>query len=704
LSGVAAESLFGRWNASARAYDSVPDEDRQWLLGQFAKVAEYGLPAIAIDYADPRDRDAMRENARRIASLGIVPWVGDGALSMVGIGAWADAAPGLVVHDTSFDGEAHSSRQQSIVMPVSTGLPGRPARHPVNVCPRESSPDRCEVVTWLGPRLPANASWTEFATACSISGCHSPVQHAGILDQRPPGHRSIHGLDTRLVAPMAIAQRDPMMGFEWARGRCARASWRCRRRPDRARCCGFAMPAARRSMARRSRPGAVSRFALSRSRRSVATTSAAGSSIRSISSARHFACRMPVPDPTTETGRRLLIHIDGDGFPSRAEIPGAPVASEAMRREFIERYPVPHTVSVIEGEISEQGLFPELAPQLEAIARRIFALPHVEIASHSRSHPLRWHAITRAADAPAANPATADTVREYSLKLPGYQFNLASEITGSAAYIDRRLAPPGKKTAVFLWTGDCVPPAQALRTAWEGGLLNMNGGDTVATRRNPTLSLVAPMSIRKEGWLQIYAPNQNENVYTNLWTGPFFGFEQVIETFEITEEPLRLKPINIYYHTYAASKGASIVALRRVYDWALARPVHPVFASEYIRKVLDFEDMAIGREVAGARRWRIAGSGQCAACACPPARRAHRSPRPASRSWAGSQDRAAITFTWAAPGLAGGVGQRAGGPPVAPRWCRPTARPDACAGDSLRMRFTRRSPASCFWPTMNVVR
>ena len=118
------------------------------------------------------------------------------------------------------------------------------------------------------------------------------------------------------------------------------------------------------------------------------------------------------------------------------------------------------------------------------------------------------------------------------------------------------------------------------------------------------------MSIRKEGWLQIYAPNQNENVYTNLWTGPFFGFEQVIETFEITEEPLRLKPINIYYHTYAASKGASIVALRRVCDWALARPVHPVFASEYIRKVLDFEDMAIGREVAGARRWRIAGSGQ----------------------------------------------------------------------------------------------
>ncbi len=619
LSGVAAESLFGRWNASARAYDSVPDEDRQWLLGQFAKVAEYGLPAIAIDYADPRDRDAMRENARRIASLGIVPWVGDGALSMVGIGS-LEAMPRrvLVVHDTSFDGEAHSSpAQQSIVMPIQyLGY-----RVDLLDITRERLPegvlsDRyAGVVAWLeSSESGENASWTEFATR--------------LLDQRVPlalfntpgfsiagrlGTRmGFRGLDTRLVAPMTIAQRDPMMGFEWEP------------RPVRQSVLALQAPAGSRSLLRvRDARGqevdgaAITPWGGFAFRPFTLETLGGDNFSRWVIHPIEFVRQalrlpaMPVPDPTTETGRRLLmIHIDGDGFPSRAEIPGAPFASEAMLREFIERYPVPHTVSMIEGEISPQGLFPELSPQLEGIARKIFALPHVEIASHSRSHPFRWHAITKAADAAAANAGSSETVREYSLKLPGYQFNLASEITGSAAYIDRRLAPPGKKTAVFLWTGDCVPPAQALRTAWEGGLLNMNGGDTVATRRNPTLSLVAPMSIRKDGWLQIYAPNQNENVYTNLWTGPFFGFEQVIETFEITDEPLRIKPINIYYHTYAASKGASITALKRVYDWALARPVHPVFASEYIRKVLDFEDMAIGREVSGARRWRIAGSGQ----------------------------------------------------------------------------------------------
>ena len=32
----------------------------------------------------------------------------------------------------------------------------------------------------------------------------------------------------------------------------------------------------------------------------------------------------------------------------------------------------------------------------------------------------------------------------------------------------------------------------------------------------------------KGDWFQVYAPMQNENVYTNNWTGPFYGFERVI--------------------------------------------------------------------------------------------------------------------------------------------------------------------------------
>ncbi|MBL8376827.1 MAG: hypothetical protein JNM79_03080, partial [Burkholderiales bacterium] len=117
------------------------------------------------------------------------------------------------------------------------------------------------------------------------------------------------------------------------------------------------------------------------------------------------------------------------------------------------------------------------------------------------------------------------------------------------------------------------------------------------TRSHPTWTRIAPQGIRKEGLYQVFAPNQNENVYTNDWTGPFYGYERVIETFELTETPLRVKPINIYYHTYAASKPASLNALRKVYDWAMKQPTTPVHASEYIRKVHDFEGAVVAREL-----------------------------------------------------------------------------------------------------------
>lgn len=105
---------------------------------------------------------------------------------------------------------------------------------------------------------------------------------------------------------------------------------------------------------------------------------------------------------------------------------------------------------------------------------------------------------------------------------------------------------------------------------------------------------------------QVFAPNQNENVYTNNWTGPFNGFERVIETFEMTESPRRLKPINVYFHTYILSKRASLASFEKVMDYALHQETQPVFASDYARKVLDFRTIAIARSAQG---WRIRGAG-----------------------------------------------------------------------------------------------
>jgi hypothetical protein len=247
----------------------------------------------------------------------------------------------------------------------------------------------------------------------------------------------------------------------------------------------------------------------------------------------------------------------------------------------------------------------------------MFALPHVEIATHSFSHPFYWAEMER-------GETKGD--RPTSLKIPNYQFDIKREIAGSADYINQRLAPPNKRTRMMLWTGDTQPLAAPVREAYAAGLLNMNAGDTWITRAKPSLTLVSPIGMMKGEYFQIYAPNQNENVYTNDWTGPFYGFDRVIETFEMTELPRRLKPINIYYHTYIASKRASIQSLHKIFQWALAQDVHPVHVTEYAERVLDWRRATVSRDMATQalqlrsgshlRQWRVADRSGISAASC----------------------------------------------------------------------------------------
>ena len=84
---VAAESLLRGWDASLKRYVNVPEKDREWLLQQLQTIRERDrLPVLSIDYVAPHDRDATRETARRIAQLGIIPWVSDAGLQTLGIG------------------------------------------------------------------------------------------------------------------------------------------------------------------------------------------------------------------------------------------------------------------------------------------------------------------------------------------------------------------------------------------------------------------------------------------------------------------------------------------------------------------------------------------------------------------------------------------------------------------------------------------
>ena len=80
----------------------------------------------------------------------------------------------------------------------------------------------------------------------------------------------------------------------------------------------------------------------------------------------------------------------------------------------------------------------------------------------------------------------------------------------------------------------------------------------------------------------------------------------MLETFRLTDAPRRLKPINIYYHVYSMTKTASWKALDDVYTSVLALKPFPIYPSEYVNKVLDFNRTVISSDGDG---WFIRNSG-----------------------------------------------------------------------------------------------
>ncbi|MBK8893604.1 MAG: bifunctional glycoside hydrolase 114/ polysaccharide deacetylase family protein [Propionivibrio sp.] len=607
---VAAESLFRGWNATSRRYVEVSAADREWLLGQLRRVRdEFGVPVLAIDYLPPQARGQMRETAARIRALGIEPWVTDSQIGTVGIGR-REIVPRrmLMLYDGSPDGlliEHPAMRFGAMpIQHLGYTIDFHDLRKPLPAGPLAAR--YAGIVIWANAPIARGrqvADWLQQqidqGLKVAVFGSF-PFAAEGKLAHRL-GLKSVVASGT--PGRLTVASQDAMIGFE------------APPQPDRRNLTPLQLADGHgRSLLKLAdtRGQTFDVAALTRWGGYVldpyAVVGVPGSEqSRWIIDPFAFLQQalalpdLPLPDTTTENGRRLMfIHIDGDGYPSRAELPGTPLAGEALLTQVLQRYRLPTTMSVIEGEVAPDGLYPALSAEMEAIARRTFALPYIEIASHTYSHPFDWSRAELAAPKKKGDDS-------YHLEIPGYEMNLEREIVGSVDYIRKNLAPPGKPVRIMLWSGDAAPQAQALRIAEDAGLLNMNGGNTIITRSFPSLTAVSPLGYAIDGIFQTFAPVMNENVYTNLWHGPYYGFERVIETFQMTDSPRRLKPIDIYYHTYSASKQASLKALYKVYDWSLAQSPNLIHASDFIRKALDFETMVLAREDGG---WRIRGNGE----------------------------------------------------------------------------------------------
>ena len=605
VAGIVAESLFRRWDNAQGQYEAVPPDDRRWLLDHLREARDrYHLPAVVVDYAPDTQRKQARATARRIAAEGFVPYVTDAGLDMLGVGRIEVVPRRVLALYNANAGPLEMSSVHTLAAPILEYLGYAVDYHDVN----QPLPDYV-----LAGRYAGVVAWFDQAPDDRVNAFEKWLRERVLGRVRlvlmgDPLVESQDVLDTLGIAEQAgspqgkltVTHRGPVAdGFEATLRprRLELAPWHSVSGTNTVQ---FGFKDARGDNwspvitgpwgGLASNPFLTQPLVDEHSRWLIDPFVFLATALQ--------GDPFPIPDPTTASGRRIMTaHIDGDGFVSHAEFPGSPYTAQVLLDKVLNPYHFPTTVSVIEGEIGPQGLYPKQSPKLESIARAIFALPEVEAASHTYSHPFTWNEkiLTKGSGDYGLYGA--------HLPIPGYKFNVHREIAGSVDYINKRLMPPGKKVRVLLWSGNALPEPDAIALTEKLGLDNVNGGDTKLTPRFPSLTGLSPAIRPTSAGLQVYAPVMNEDVYTNNWTGPYYGYRKVIDTFKLTGAPRRLKPLSIYYHFYSGAKPAALDALRDVYDWCLKQQPIPLWLSEYAAMARGFYRASIARTLDG--QWLV---------------------------------------------------------------------------------------------------
>jgi len=591
---VVAESMINGYNAANNSYVTRTPADTQWVSDRIREVQAQGIEAIIIDYL-PSDRHQERiDAARHLVDLGFTPYIANGVLTDVGVSTVYPVPRRVLVF---YNGDQYLKKQSP--------------------CHR-----------FLAVLIEYSGYVPECVDANDVASLHfDPAKYAGVvywLSQNNYGSTALTGfiertLRTEGIRSLFIGELPENRNLLQRLHLQAAGNFQGNLTSNLDQL-GYRMPTSTLNVTPRYvlAPGAADAGVSMK----VEITDAQGASgvglietewggvvtealtvqelmgerIRwSLDPFEHLLPllhlpEIPVPDTTTESGQRILTsHIDGDGFPSITYTGNRGFAAETILQEILRRYDIPQTVSVIEAEIAPYGQFPQFSAELENIARNIFSLDNVEIASHTFSHPFFWD----------ERVAAAERLYGDTLDIPGYELDYDREVFGSVEYIERELIPAGidKKVEVFLWSGSANPTPEIIAKTQDLGIYNVNGGNTYVVRNNFSIAQVYPHLNWYPEAVQVYAPLMNENLYTDLWTDNYNGYARAIESFQLLGEPRRLKAISIYYHMYSGIYPSSIQALRQVYDWAISQPVTPLFLSEYAARASTLYETGLAKSI-----------------------------------------------------------------------------------------------------------
>jgi hypothetical protein len=596
IDAVVAESLF--YGYDGKKYFEIKEEDRKWLVNKLNYIKSKNIPVIVIDYLPINEREKAREIAEKIKSFGFIPYITNKNHSIIGVSN-LEIFPRkvLIIYWSNYDktySKEESVAHRFIQMPLEY----------FGYTPELVTPDEAVNIRYTKDRYAGIVVWLEKDVLDNYERFYR-----WILERIKNGNKVLFidyfgfPLTQEYLKPLGInvnqnissifdkpkvLYKDKIVGFEVDIPKML---------PDTLLTVDNGKPLLilENSNSQKFHPVSITKWG-GYVLKNYSITEAIGIDKWIINPFEILKQSLrlkefPRPDFTTENGSRVLFsHIDGDGSVSLSEVYPGKFAMEVIRDEVLKKYKIPIGVSFIEGEIMPYGTYKNIDHKKAIeVAKSIYALENVEPASHTFSHPFKWKGIYKLSEENEEIP------EGYNLKIPGYNFSLEREIVGSCKNLSK-LCPPEKKVNIIYWSGDCNPPEEALKIAYENNILNINNGDTYIVKSSPFLSLIAPAGIKKGKYWQIYDGEQNEYVYTAGFSRDFWKYKKVIETFELTDKPRRLKPIDIYYHFYSGVKLASLNAVKDVYNWALKQDVIPLKVSDYILKVLDFYNTAVAKE------------------------------------------------------------------------------------------------------------
>jgi len=599
INAVLIESLFNAWHQDIRKYEETPLAERNQLFAEINKIKAMKLPIIIVDYLPPSQKDKAKVLAEKIANEDLIPWVTDSLLQSIYLKKF-DELPRKILIIFSNDSHLPTRFGPAVrfIGPILEYMGYVPKY--INLEEKHKLPDgdmrqeyagiiflltsvkdsNTNLFNWAAKQI-ANKIPVVFFNNFLVSYENENLKKLGLYTSSLARQGSDKSLEiSKMVSQYVGHETNPTINpydFFPLQARSSQVLLQMKNSHDKTEDAvaitpwgGYALfPYVFQFM-----PNYTARWVIN--------------PFEFLKEALRLK-ELPTPDTTTENGRRLMtVHVDGDGFAYQAKWVGGNYASIELRDKILKKFPIPTSVSVITGEIEPNGAHPLISAKLMDIARSIFLLPSVEIASHSFSHPMYW---------------VADYKEFYlggeplSFKIPNYKFNITTEITGSVDFINKYLAPPNKRCGLFFWSGLADPSDSAIKLTYKDKLLNINGlSETYMDKNNPSLTNIRPMGIDIGGYYQVFAPIAIDFHYMNDLAGPLYGFEDVINTYKATDKPRRLKPIDIYYHFYSASLPAALNALSKVYSWALTQPVMNIFISDYIKKVLDYYQITIGKD------------------------------------------------------------------------------------------------------------